>query len=364
MKLVKKILLSLLGGIISIHGFSQFNESKEISKRYKVVPDAQVEISNKYGNVEVNTWDSDSVVFLIKIKVEEKSLSKLEKTMDGIDFDFTDNPHFVVARTIVNKTSSTLEKEFLKFKESLLQSDGNVEINYTVWLPKKSDLKLENKFGNIIMGEYSGNCELTLSNGNLKAYELTGKAEINLNFADASINKLNTAQLNTNYSDVEIKTAKKLVVESKQSTYDIQESTDLNINSRRDKYRIRTADIAEIRGSFSFIRISELLDRINFRSEYGDLEIEKVNPDFSNILIESSSSDINLYFSRGTGFQFQITQTKTEMDLCSEAVVKDKTILDDKDKKTKMTGSFGSKNATAEKLFITANQGKINIFSN
>jgi hypothetical protein len=364
MKQLTQILLILWGGIISLQGYSQFNDTRDFTKRYKVVPEVQVEISNKYGNIEINSWDIDSVVFLVKIKVEEKSLAKLEKTMEGIDFDFTDNPHFIVARTIVNKTSSTLEKEFLKFKESLLQTEGNVEINYIVWLPKKCDLILENKYGNIIMNEFPGDCDLTLSNGNLKAYELTGKTEINLNFADATINKVNTALLNTIYSDVEIKAAKKLQIESKQSTFEILETTELKINSRRDKYRIRLADLVDASGSFSNFRIAELLDRITLRADYGDLDIEKINPEFSNILIESQSTDINLYFNHGSGFQFQITETKTEMDFCTEVEVKDKTVLDEKTKKTKMSGIFGTKTASPEKVFINVTLGKINIFSN
>ena len=42
--------------------------------------------------------------------------------MDEIDFDFTDSQHFLIVRTRVGENMSTLEKEFLKFKESLLQS--------------------------------------------------------------------------------------------------------------------------------------------------------------------------------------------------------------------------------------------------
>ena len=116
MKILIKILVPLIAGIIPFSGYSQFNESREFTKRFKIVQETRIEISNKYGNVEINTWDKDSVVFKVKINVEEKKLSKLEKTMEGIDFDFTNSPHFLIARTIVNKTSSALEKELLKFK--------------------------------------------------------------------------------------------------------------------------------------------------------------------------------------------------------------------------------------------------------
>ena len=167
-----KILMVIITATAPLLAFPQFNEKPRVCKKVlKVLPETQIEITNKYGNVEIISWDKDSVVFNIKISVEERKLSKLEKTMEGVDFDFTNSSHFLIARTIVNSSQSTLEREFMKFKESLLQSDGKVEINMTVWLPKKSTLKLDNKFGNIYIGEFYGNSEITLSNGVLKAHE-------------------------------------------------------------------------------------------------------------------------------------------------------------------------------------------------
>lgn len=364
MKRKTQIFLVLLAGFIPLTVSSQFNESRDFKRGYKVVPDIKVEISNKYGNVEINSWEKDSVVFDIHIKVEEKTLSKLEKTMEGIDFDFTNSTHFLIARTIVNKTSSTFEKELLKFKETLLQTDGNVEINYTVWLPSKCGLTLDNKYGNIFISDFMGDCSINLSNGNLKAHEFSGKSQINLNFADATINNINTAQLTTSYSEVDINSAKKLTIESKQSTYEIMEATELDINSRRDKYRIRLTDIIDAEGSFSNFRVGELKDRIRFRSDYGDLEIEKINPEFSNIYIESMSTGINLNFDPASSFGFEITETKTDMDLCRQLEIKDKSVLDEKLKKNKLSGKFGSKPSPENKLLLISTLGQIGIYSN
>jgi hypothetical protein len=364
MKTIYKILTAFVIGTIPLAAFPQFNQSREITKRYRILPDTRVEITNKYGNILINNWDKDSVVFNIKINVEEKKSSKLEKTMDGIDFDFTNSPHFLVARTIVNKTSSAFGKELLKFKESLLQDEGNVEIDYTVWLPESCGLSLEDKFGNIFINSISGNCDITLSNGNLKAYEFRGKTTLNLNFADAVITKMDTGNLNISYSDLDIKSANKLVIDSKQSNYDLAEATELHIQSRGDKFRIRKADLVDAQGSFTNFRISALTDRINLRCDYGDLDINSINPEFSQVFVESKSTDINLYFKRESNFNFDITKTKTNTDFCKEAVVRETKVLDEKTQKTRLTGEFGKKHADADKLFINATSGSINIFAN
>jgi hypothetical protein len=342
---------------------AQFADSKEIKKEFKVTPETRIEISNKYGKVELNTWDKDSVIIEIKIKVEEKKLSKLEKSMEEIDFDFTNSQHFLVARTTVGENRSPLEKELLKFKETLLQSDGNVEINYKVWLPKANNLRVENKFGDIFIDDYSGEVEIDLSNGNLKSHDFTGKTNITLNFADATINNINTGRLDCNYSDLYIREAGSLQIKSKSSTFEILEINEMDADSRRDKFRVRLADLVDAQGSFSNFRFNELTDRLTLRAEYGDLDIEKTAPDFSNIYIESKSTDINLYFKSDSNFGFEITHTKSEVDLCRETTIDEEKVLDEKENKVQLLGSFGKKTKDNIKLFINATSGEINVFS-
>jgi hypothetical protein len=133
--------------MIPLFVLAQFTESKQISKRYKISPETRIEITNKYGNIKINTWEKDSVVFDIKIKVEDKKLSRLEKQISGIDFDFINSQHFIIARSKVGENRSTFEKEVLNFKETVLQADGKIEIDFTVWMPKTNQLKVENKLG-------------------------------------------------------------------------------------------------------------------------------------------------------------------------------------------------------------------------
>lgn len=343
---------------------AQFTETKEISKHFKVSPETRIEISNKYGKIELNTWEKDSVIFEIKIRVEEKKLSKLERSMEEIDFDFTDSQHFLIARTTVGENRSGFEKEILKFKETLLQLDGNIEIDYIVWLPKSNDLKVENKFGDIFIGDYSGEVEIDLSNGNLKSHDFEGKVDLTLSFADATINQMKNGRLDCNYSDLYIKKAESLQINSKSSTFEILEINELDADSRRDKFRIRLADLVEAKGSFSNFRFNELTDRLTLRADYGDLDIEKTSPDFSNIFIESKSTDINLYFDPESKFGFEITHTKAEIDFCREIHIDEENKLDEKASKVQIKGNFGEKTENNTKLFINATSGEINILAN
>lgn len=363
MNTIKYTLWAFLFFLVPGIGQAQFTETKEINKRFAVNPETRIEIKNKYGKIELNTWDTDSVVIEIKIRVEEKKLSKLEKSMEQIDFDFTDSQHFLIIRTVVGENMSTLEKEFFKFKESLLQSDGNMQIDYKVWLPSENDLKIENKYGDVYIGDYKGEVEIDLSNGNLKSHDFEGRLNLILNFADATINQTTGARIECNYSNVDIKKAGDMRVISKSSSFEIQQSTDLEIDSRRDKYRIEKVDLLNANGSFTNFRINMLTDRLTFRTEYSDIDVRKTVAEFGNILIESKSTDIDLYFEKTANFAFEITHAKTDIVFDDKISVTEKKVLDEKEGKTEIIGQFGNITNAPEKLLITATSGQINIFS-
>ncbi len=204
---------------------------------------------------------------------------------------------------------------------------------------------------------------IDLSNGNLKSHDFAGRLDLTLNFADATINQIETARIDCSYSDVYIKQAKSLRVTSKSSTFEITELNDLDADSRRDKFRIRRADFIDATGSFSNFRINELTDRLTIRAEYGDVDVQKTAPDFSNILIESKSTDINLYFDPRSQFTFEITKIKADVIFSEEVKVTEETILNEKDEKKELKGYFGKPVDTPAKLFINAASGEVNIFS-
>lgn len=341
---------------------AQFTETKQINKRFKVAPETRIEITNKYGKVKINTWNKDSIVFDIKIKVEDKKLSKLEKQISEIDFDFINSQHFIIARTKVGENRSSLEKEVINFKETVLQSDGKIDIDITVWMPKTNQLKVENKFGDVFIDDFAGEIEIILSNGNLKSHDFEGKANLKLSFGDATINQMTTGRLDCNYSEIYIKKADKLQIISKSSDFEITEINELNTESRRDKFRIQLIDILDARGSFTNYRVSELTNNLKLKTEYGDLDIEKVATDFKSLNIESKSTDMNLNFNEKSEFGFEITHTKTQTNFDSKMEVKKQEVLDEKEKKVKLTGSFGN-NAKTNKLFINSVSGGVNIGS-
>ena len=341
---------------------AQFTETREFVRRFSIKPETRIDITNKYGRIELNTWEKDSVVIKFRMEINEKKPVKLEKTLDNLDFDISNSQYYLVVKTQIDKNRSQIESELQKFKETILQTNGSIRIDLTVWLPDNHELRLENKFGDIIMGDYKGETQVILSNGKLKMGDLPKRSILNLSFADAEINNMPTGRIVSNYSDIVVKNSGILRLESKSSTIEIINSEDLSIDSRRDKFRIRLADKLDATGNFSQFRITELKDKANLRLTYGSLEMEKIMNSFSNIFIESRSTDVNLYFNPEAKFNFEITETKTDLKLGREMKVEDKEVLDLKENKTRHSGYFGKK-MKDEQLIINSVGGETNILS-
>lgn len=341
---------------------AQFTETREFVRRFSIKPETRIDITNKYGRIELNTWEKDSVVIKFRMEINEKKPVKLEKTLDNLDFDISNSQYYLVVKTQIDKNRSQIESELQKFKETILQTNGSIRIDLTVWLPDNHELRLENKFGDIIMGDYKGETQVILSNGKLKTGDLPKRSAMNLSFADAEINNMPNGRIVSNYSDILVKNSGALRLESKSSTIEIINSEDLSIDSRRDKFRIRLADKLDATGNFSQFRITELKDKANLRLTYGSLEMEKIMNSFSNIFIESRSTDVNLYFNPEAKFNFEITETKTDLKLGREMKVEDKEVLDSKENKTRHSGYFGKK-MKDEQLIINSVGGETNILS-
>jgi len=341
---------------------AQFTETREFVKRFKIQAETRIDITNKYGKVELNTWAKDSVVINFRMEINEKKPIKLKQTLDNLDFDISNSQHYLIVKTMVDKNRSQIESEFLKFKETILQTNGSIRIDLVVWLPDDHELRIENKFGDIVMGDFQGETQIILSNGKLKCGDLPKKASLNLSFADATINNLTNARIVSNYSDIQLRNSGALRLETKSSTLEILNSSDLSIDSRRDKYRIRIADKLDAYGNFSHFMVTELKNKANMRLSYGSLDLEKIQPDFSSIYVDSRSTDLNLYFNPEAKFNFQITETKTNLKLGRELKVDDKQVLDSKENKIRHTGYFGRK-MKEDQLIINAVGGETNILS-
>lgn len=307
--MIFKRLLVLYFGLAAygFAGFTQtYTESKKIIRSFPVYADTRLDVTNKYGKIHVVQWKKDSVRIEVDLFVRSTSLGKLDRIMDNIDFDFTGTNYYIIASTRFASKYNTFFSDLRDLSNSIIPSNNEVEINYTVMVPSSINVNLSNKFGDIYIDDLKGTVTVSLSNGDIKVNRLEGQSNINLNFGNGIINYLNNANINLVYSDFEIKSAGQLSIESKSSKIRIYEVDILKTQSSRDKYTISELNNLFGDSYFSDIWIYKMNEEVNYTPRYGDFKIDSVRRDFSYININSDYADLYIIFNAASSYFLNI----------------------------------------------------------
>ncbi len=273
-----------------------------VVRNFKISSKSTVEVSNKYGKVHVRTWDKDSVRFEVDLRIQTSNSEKLRKLKNQISFDFTSTNYYIVAKTAFTKSGGV----FSEVVESIVPSN-TVTINYTVYIPKTTTLKIENKFGDVYIDDFKGNLALNLSNGNLKANYLQGNTSVKINSGDGWVNRIDKGTIDVTYSDFEVKQIGDVEFDSRSSRIEIKKAGSIKIFSRRDKYFIDEINSITGDGDFTTINISTLKNEFSANMKFGELSIDNIPQKFSLINIVSTYTDINLNFERIANYNLDIT---------------------------------------------------------
>ena len=360
----KNIPLVLLFLLAFIAGKSQvFEKQKNIAKTFYVNNDCNIQVSNKYGDIQIIPWDNDSASFSINIKVTDKKEADADKILNAIDVEFTNTPYFLIAKTIFRDSKSQVMTDISDYTNSLFNIGKNVEINYIINVPKTSSLKIENKYGNIFTANHSGNVQFILSNGDLKANDLYGETKIDLSFGNGVVNTIKNGKLNIGYSDFEIKNAEKLTIESRSAKMSIGRVENIDIDSKRDKFYIDTVGTITGQTDFSYINAYYMKKSMFLKSLYGDINLTEISDGFSFININSSYTDIKLCVQKSSSVSFEMSCKKTELSYPSSITGIQKLITNEKTGEYKASGITGTESPARSAVQINAVSGSIMINS-
>jgi hypothetical protein len=224
----------LVGTNVSL---AQYSNSKFVSRSFKASKNSTVEITNRYGDINIETWDKDSVSVEIRVMVTEKTMGKLHDKLRSINFNMTQSGQYIIVGTIIGGNNNMLISEFNRLKENIGVGDARVEINMKIRMPDNLTLRINNKFGNIYLNDYSGEVNLDLSNGRLIAQSLKGFSNLKVGFGDAVIHSLDVANIELSFGKLNLTNGKQIRMTTKTSDVSINEAVQLNLNSSRDTYR-------------------------------------------------------------------------------------------------------------------------------
>jgi hypothetical protein len=340
-----------------------YSEKREEGKSFKLKSGTVVQITNKYGNINVMPWEKDSVRIEVSMSAQSKQAAKVVKILSSIDCEMISTANGISARTVFYDNSTTFWKDVVSYAGQVINTSNNLQINYTVFMPVNNDIKIDNKFGNIYMDSHKGNADITLSNGDLQARNFAGSLKLKLEFGSASMQDVNDAELNINYSDLTLRKVNALVLNSRSSTLEIEEAATIEIASTRDKLVVKRCNSVNGDASFARIRINELALTCNMNTKYGELRLNNVERNFRTIQVKSEYTDVFMGFSTLDSYAMDLVyDAKTNLNISSAINTQlKKETLNAKAGTIQATGNIGKSGSSH--VSVTAKAGSMSLLN-
>ena len=339
----------------------QFEKSRKLTKVYPATKETTVQILNKYGNVYILPWDEDSIRFEISIKVEANKQSKVEKTFNEIEIDFSESSYYVIAQTVLGNQKNAFWADVSDFTNSMLKNGAKAQIDFTVFIPSDNELSIENKFGNIYITDRNGKAIINLSNGDFQGGRFT-ELELDHSFGNVVIDTIQKGRLTLSYTEMKLDHAGEIRISSKSSKPNINSFNSIRLNSKRDTYFFTDAGMINGDASFSYITIQNLESDLILNTKYGSLSIDHFSKGFSMMNLAASYTDISMVWSKGFDYFIEVFHdSKTRMIYPTDPPIFMIKEIDSEEGELLLSGHSGATSDNAPRLKITIDGGSVNL---
>ncbi len=266
---------------------------KEIVRLLQVNPNTLLNIQNHNGDISFELWQKNEVEIKVIIEVESPKVKFLNRYIEAILIHEIKNGD---EHTFISKVDPS------KLDMSFRNGRSKYRINYFVKHPVYLNVNIQNKNGDILFDEISGNISVKLSYGKLNIKNLTSDEtkklpKIILTNAKAYIQKTEFLDAELNNSKLIINDAKSLIINSSYSVIDLHRTHYIKINSRYDNYYISDVTKILLKSKFSEIKISQIISYADISVNYGSIVINKITGEFSEGVFDINYSNLNIKLS-------------------------------------------------------------------
>jgi hypothetical protein len=298
------ILLLSLFLTVEVIGQSYTRENS-IERSFSIASDTEIEISNKYGDITLESWEKDSVKVIIEYKVTSTKESKLNKTYDAISFDFKGNEYYVVVATEF-EGSGSFWSDVSDIASNLFAGGTYTSIDYKVYAPSDQKMAINLKYGNIYMTDHNGPIKISLSNGDLKAHNLNGKSDLEIQFGNATLNSILAGDIKLNYGTFNLDNAENLSIVGRSSEFELGYVNELIIDTKRDQINIEEVNNISGKTYFSRLTIDEVHNNFDLSMKYGSIKLKEIGNKAKKIGLTSINTSVNIYLHQNNNYAITI----------------------------------------------------------
>lgn len=277
----------------------RYEDSKRIKKNYSCSQDVLFALNNKYGNVSIDLWDKNEIEINVDITVKASNERDVNRILDMISVAFESSRSKVSATTLI--------------ANNMNNNNANFSISYHILLPRKANMELYNKYGNVFVSQCNGHFMSDIKYGNLDISRLNS-VDVNMISKYGNIKILNSdggyAKINIGYGKVFVDSFKSMDITSRYSEFKAENIENINVNSKYDKYEITNCSTINIsEGGYTKFNIDRL--KVSFTADdgvirYGSVKLGGISSMLKQIRFNCGYTDVSLTFSEKADYNFDL----------------------------------------------------------
>lgn len=352
-KFITLLLLTIPILSIANNDKGKYTKEKTIKKEFSVNTNAFLKVNNKYGNLNITSWDQNRIEIEVHIKTSGNNEEKVQRKLDDITISFKGSSSNVSAKTNINKTSSWGWGN---------SNNVNMQINYTIKLPVKNNIDLTNDYGSITLDRIDGHATINCDYGRLDIGELRGRNN-NLNFdytSKSEIDYINSAKIDADYSGFTITKAGNLDLNTDYTSASIIKMENLVYNSDYGSLSVSEAKNIEGNGDYISIKLGRINGNVSLNADYGSIKIAELTENAGNITINADYTGVKIGHNPNYNFKFELKSSYGGINGVDNCNINVKEV---KNSQKYYKGSCGSENSN-NFVNIATEYGSISIHKN
>lgn len=327
---------------------------KAVEKRFEKTFPADcktvLKVSHRFGKLKIVPHESNSIDIVATASVGGKNSDKASRdensvkekqnkeTQTDVDIDFKKNGNTI---TVTTKTGN----------KSGNKNNQNINIDMEIKVPQCVEAQLTNKFGNIIIPDYSGRLDINLHFGTLSAGIINNPGNIiRLKYADKSeITEVSELNLDMDFSSLIINKSDKLNIECRYSTLELLDSPNITGKSRFGKLLLQSTTDININSHYTNINIGTLAGTALLETKFGKVKVEQLKADFKHFKIMSDYTNVSVRLEESKGYRINLKSSYTDVSVPNE-----KQMIVKKGSKTTIVDNRGDKGIIEASLHFGA----------
>jgi hypothetical protein len=328
--------------------------TKEFHKEY-TAGTKTLDISNKYGDVEIQSWDKDQIIINVKVTVDMSNKEKAQRFLDQIDIQFSEGTNVISAKTVIDDS----------FNFSGWGDSKKFRIDYNIKMPVGTDLTLTNKYGNTDIDELHGLMDIEIKYGNLTAGKLTRGnikplSKLVLAYGKGTIDETGWLDLNERYvGSMEIAKSQALLLDSKYSKIMIGETSSIVGESKYDNIKIENINNLVLENGYTEVNIGELTKKLTYNGSYGSFSIDRIPAGFESLDVETHYMGVKLGIEESASYKLEAKVTYGGLKYNEDNFKNQRRIVENNSHE--VSGTVGNEENPSSRVNVLASYGNVKL---